>query len=162
MKAAIIYDDLKCASMANAMLERASYRADEVVLWNVKPWRLDLLILPPSRAEALKDTADVHLIVLALRRDQSLPVQLLDWLEHWAANRQVGEAALAVFSDGSGETLSASDLSELSWFAERHGLTLILNDGVSVEDESARFVRDLQEREVAMTATLQEIMDESA
>ena len=162
MTAAIIYDDFGCAAKANAMLARASSRAGEVALWIVKPWRLDLLNLPPTAAEAQKDTADVHLIVFALRPAQSLPNWLLDWLEQWAAHRQVAEAALAVFSDGSGETLSAPAVPELSRFAERQGLNFIFHDSSSIQDESAAFARSLREGEVSMTTTPQQIMDESA
>jgi hypothetical protein len=162
MNAAIIYDDFPCATKASAMLASASSRAGEIALWNVKPWRLDLLNLPPTAAEALRDTADVHLIVFALRPAQSLPIGLMDWLEQWAALRQVGEAALAVFTDGSGETLPASAVPELSRFAERQGLNLIFHDSSSVQTECAVFLRNLHEREVSITPTLHQIMDESA
>jgi hypothetical protein len=162
MNAAIIYDDFAGAAKANAVLERASYRAGEAALWSVKPWRLDLLSLPSTAAEALRDTTDAHLIVFALRPAQNLSSWLLDWLERWAAQRQVAEAALAVFSDENGDAFSTPVAPELSRFAERHGLNFIFDNGGPVRDESAHFVRDLHEREISMTPTLQQIMEESA
>ena len=162
MNAVIIYDDFVCAAKANAMLEKASYRAGEVALSDVKPWRVDLLNLPLTATEALRDTADAHLIVFALRPAQFLPVWLLGWLEHWAAHRQVGDAALAVFSGESGDAPSASVVTELSRLAERHGLYFIFDDGGSVRDEVADFARDLHAREISMTPTLQQIVGGSA
>jgi hypothetical protein len=68
---------------------------------------------------------------------------------------------LAVFSDGSDETLPASAVPELSRFAERLGLNLIFHDSSSVQTESAVFLRNLHKRGVSMTPTLHQIMDES-
>lgn len=157
----IIYDDLARATKANAMMERAFHRAGEVAPGNVKPWRLDLLNLPPLAAEALKDTADAHLIVFALRPAQSPPTWLLDWLEQWARSRRIGEAALAVFS-GSADASPAPAARELPKFAERHGLNFILDTGGSAQDESTAFARELHEREISATPDSEENMDESA
>ena len=68
MNAVIVYDDVNFASKAQAMLGRAAHRADAALLWTVKPWRIELLILPPTAAMALQDAAEAHLIVLAVRR----------------------------------------------------------------------------------------------
>jgi hypothetical protein len=62
MNAGIIYDDVTRASEAKAMFERAAHRADVALLWTVKPWRLDLLML-----HLTADKADAHLMVLAQR-----------------------------------------------------------------------------------------------
>ena len=94
--------------------------------------------------------------MLAVRQVQSL---LLDWLERWARCRQVQEAALAVWDSGSADTRSARATSELSQFAGRHGLSLIFDDHALLEDKSSMFASDLHEREVALTPTLQHILE---
>jgi hypothetical protein len=137
MKAVIIYDEGHLAESTNAMLARAASRAGGASRWIITPWRGDMLLFPPSADAVLKDAAQAHLIVLAIRIRPDLPSWLLNWLETWAGRRQVQGAALAVFSGGNGDVLSATVTPELSRFAERHGLSLIL-DGVSPdEDESA-------------------------
>ena len=125
--AVIIYDDFGSATEANAMLERAFHRAGDMEEWNVKPWRLDLLNQPSIAAEALKDTEDAHLIVFALRPDRPYPAWLFDWLEKWAAQRRVGQAALAVFINSNSRTAATSMVPELPRFAERHGLNFIFD-----------------------------------
>jgi hypothetical protein len=50
---------------------------------------------------------------------------------------------------------------EWSQFAGRHGLSLIFNDHALVEDKSPIFASDLHEREVALTPTLQHILEQS-
>jgi hypothetical protein len=53
----------------------------------------------------------------------------MDWLEKWAARRQIREAALAVFGEPNANIFSATATPELSRFAERHELNFVLGDG---------------------------------
>jgi len=122
MNAVIFYDKFDFAAKAKAILERAAHRTDETTHWSVKPWRVDMLKLPPAAEAALAEAAEAHLIVLAVCQVQSV---LVDWLERWATCRQVQEAALAVWSGGNADTCSARAAPELSQFAGRHGLGLI-------------------------------------
>lgn len=161
MNAIILYDTPAAAANVNALLRHAADNVDEFNHWSVKPWRLDMLIQPQSADEALKDAAEAHLMVLALRRQADLPPWLTDWLEQWARRRQVTEAALAVFDDcGSGSTLAVRPAPELSGFARRHSLSFILDATESAEAKSAACMRDLHEREVTITRTLHHILDE--
>jgi hypothetical protein len=156
MNAVIIYDRFDFAAKVKAMLERAAHGTGEATHWSVKPWRVDMLKLPPAAEAALAEAAEAHLIVLALRQVQSL---LVDWLERWATCRQVQEAALAVWDGGNANTRSARATPELSQFAGRHGLSLIFDDNALVEDESSMLASDLHEREVTLTPTLQHILE---
>jgi hypothetical protein len=118
MNAMVIYEESGCAKQANALLKRASDRADASVRrWSVKPWRLAMLTWPPLAQQALRDAAEAHLIVLAANRGAEFPPWLLDWLGEWAERREVQDAALAVFDGGNGDTLSATATPELSAFA---------------------------------------------
>lgn len=160
MNAVILYDDNGMAAKARAMLDRAARRADEALLWNVKPWRCDMLQWPGTADLAFEDAQPAQLIVLALRNPTALPAQLLEWLEQWARQRHVPEAALAVFDGSEGDSLAQTPTCALSQFAERHGLCFILDDVVPEGDESASFLEDLHQREVAFTPTLQHILEQ--
>lgn len=160
MNAIILYDKFDLATKAKAMLEHAMERADATTHWIIKPWRVNLLTLEGMGKAALKDAADAHLMVLALRQSASLPLWLPVWLEKWAGRRQMQEAALAVFHVGDGDRLSANAPPELSQFAERHGLSLIVGDVCSTKDAFAAFARSLHEREVVQTPTLRHIMEQ--
>jgi hypothetical protein len=128
MNAVIIYDDAACAAKARDVFERAARRADAVLRWTVKLWRLDMLTAHLTADAALMDATDAHLMVLALRHPLSLPAWVPEWLEQWALRRQVHDAALAVWDGGNGDTLSTSAAPELSRLAEHHGLTFIFRD----------------------------------
>ena len=78
MNAVIIYDEFDYAAKANAMLERAAHRMDETTHWSIKPWRVDMLKLPPAAEAALAEAAEAHLILLAVRQVQSLLPWLVD------------------------------------------------------------------------------------
>ncbi len=161
MNAVILYDDFDSAARASAAFERAARRADDALSWNVKPWRLDLLESPLTAEAALADAADAHLVLLSLRHPSSLPAPVLDWLEQWAARRQVQDAALAVWDGGNGDALTASSASDISHFAERHGLSFILGDAAPVESDLPVLLRDLLRPEVQMPPALNaNLMDE--
>jgi hypothetical protein len=68
MNAMVIYEASGCAKQANALLKRASDRADAAVRWSVKPWRLAMLTWPPVAQQALSDAAEAHVIVLAINQ----------------------------------------------------------------------------------------------
>ena len=154
MNAVIVYDDNGIAARAHAMLERAAHRADEALLWNVKPWRLDMLRWPTVAEVAFNDAQTAQLIVLAVREPAALPAGLVDWLEQWALRRHVMDAALAVFDGRHGDSLARPPTQVLSQFAERHGLCFILDDVIPGEHESAAFLQNLRQCEVDETSTL--------
>ena len=157
VNAVIIYDDLSSAAQANAILERAFHRAGEITEWNVKPWRLDLLNQPPIAAEALKETEDAHLIVFAFGRRRPYPIWLFEWLEKWAAQRRIGEAALAVFISGGNDVSAIPIVPELPQFAERHGLNFIF-DHHTIDKRSV----DLPEGDVALVYGAQQVADDDS
>ncbi len=161
MNAVIVYDDVNFASKAQAMLGRAAHRADEALLWTVKPWRIELLILPPTASMALQDAAEAHLIVLAVRRPLHPSPRLVDWLEEWAQCRHVQEAALALFDGRTGDMLSETAAPELSRFAERHGLNFIFGDVEPTEMESALLDQRMHEPAAARTPTLDHSSEQS-
>jgi hypothetical protein len=97
MKALIIYDDLSSARGANVALQRSASNSGVALEWNVNPWQINLLQIPATAEEALREAWDAHLIVIAGRSAQSLPLWLYGWLEDWARGRKIQEAALALF-----------------------------------------------------------------
>jgi hypothetical protein len=160
MNAMIIYEEYSSAERANALLKRASDRADGEAQWSVRLWRLDMLERPAMAQEAQRDAADAHLMVLAVARRAELPAGLLNWLEGWAGCRQVQDAALAVFDGGNGDAFSATAAPALCEFAQRYGLSLIFGDVSPAEDVPAEVWADLHEREVAQTATMAQILEQ--
>jgi len=142
LKAAIIYDDFDFAARTVALLERAAARSDEVIQWDVKPWRLDFL-KPSLLAEAaLVETADVDLIVVTLSKTHLLPDTLLDWLERWAGRRQNPDAAVMVLcpEEAAGPLSSWSRLKE---FAAAVGLPFLGNHNLEAEGTSLEYVQRL-------------------
>ena len=87
MNAVIIYDRFDFAAKAKAMLERAAHGTGEATHWSVKPWRVDMLKLPPAAEAALAEAAEAHLIVLAVRQVQSL---FPGWWTGWSGGPRAG------------------------------------------------------------------------
>ena len=128
MNAIILYENFDLATSARDMLSKAAHRADGELRWTIKSWRLDVLLQPPSAEAALEEAADTHLIVLAMRNPTECSPGLLDRLEQWARGRQVGDGALALYDGGNGDAPSATTSPELARFAQRHGMSFILDD----------------------------------
>lgn len=159
MKAVILYDDKRLAARVTAMVRRAAHDAEVGELCNLKPWRLDLLIVPPSAELALRDAAEAHVLLIAIRGPLDLTPWLFAWLETWVERREFQDAVLGVL----GEPLddgAANVTLNLCEFAGRHGVGLIRNDTRLGEEKPDGFGCSLQDREQAQTSTLRQILDE--
>ncbi|MGO8701340.1 MAG: enoyl-CoA hydratase/isomerase family protein [Limisphaerales bacterium] len=86
--------------------------------------------------------------VIPARRAYSLPSWLRDWLERWAALRQIQDAALAVIDDDKDDGLTTKVSSELTQFVRKHGLNLITDEGAVGRDAVKLFARLCREREL--------------
>jgi len=159
MNAVIIYDKFDFAANANAMLERSANRKDATTHWSVKPWRVDMLDLPPAAEAALAEAAEAHLIVLAVRQVRSLLPWLLDWLERWAACRQIQGAALAIWEGDTADIRLAQALPELSQFARQHGLSLIYDHDSLAGEKSSIVASDSQKQEAPLIQTLPLVLE---
>ena len=110
--AVILYDAFEYAVRARNMLERVVHKADENTLWAIKPWRLDMLMSSPVSEMALAEASQADLIVIAVQHQPDKAEWLMNWLNLWAATRQVAEAAVVLWDgrNGEGLFLSASEL----------------------------------------------------
>jgi hypothetical protein len=136
IKALIIYDDISCATNAKVVLHRATRRTKRAVKWDVSPWPLEMLKSPPTAGHALRDGADVHLIIFAVHHLPRLHGWLVKWLRQWVSRRRIPEAAIAIIGDGAAEAQAARATVELSRFARQNGLSFISNNHGETSDKS--------------------------
>jgi len=136
LNAVVVYDTFDSAVKTRRLLERDW--AGEPTHWNVKPWRVDVLKIPPAAEVALTEAADAHLILITVPRFQPFLPWLVEWLERWATCRKVKEAGLALWDC---RTL-AHARPELSQFAERHSMSMICDAAALVEDKSSVVAND--------------------
>ena len=142
MKVLIIYQDFASAARANSALQHSVQFPGIQVEWNIRPWRLDMLKFPPVANEALLDAMDANLIVFAGHIVQAIPFWLQDWLEAWANQRRIANAALAVLGIENSKLLKTFGVSDLKEFARNHGLEVVFDDRNSVPVDPA-FLMDL-------------------
>ena len=145
LKATVIYDDFDFATRAAALLERVAVRVHEVIKWDVKPWRLDVLKEASLAGAAREEAADADLLVFALSQTQSLTPELTVWLEDWGAGRQIRDTAIMILSPR--ERAAATPLwHELNRFAGRQGLAFLSSHEVRENGDSMKFVHQLWQR----------------
>ena len=137
LKALIIYDDVPRAANTSAILHRVAHHADMAVNWEIRPWRLNMLKPPATAGLALRDAADAHLIVFAVRRVNKLHVWLMNWLERWATLRQMPDAALALLGDGTSKACTAPATVAMARFARQNALSFFFNNHGETHDRPA-------------------------
>lgn len=135
MKALIIYDSIAAALKTGDFLRNATRGAGVTVDWEINTWRVSMLKIRSVAEEALKDGVDADLIVFAGCRSDSLCPWLKEWLEHWAAQRMVKHAALALIDDKLPWRSRPPKASELWDFAEGHNLDFIVSNDCGLESE---------------------------
>jgi len=141
MKAVIIYDDFAFLANASAALKRAGCRPEVSAQWIIKNWPVKALHQLDVAETVLFETADAHLLVLPARLAHSLPFWLRDWLERWAALRQIQDAALAVMGEDIGTDFTGTVSPELARLALRHGLILIADGGAPATAATSPLMR---------------------
>jgi len=88
--------------------------------------RADLLRRTQFRAGLPADACDADMIFVALGPEGRLSIELVAWLEEWAENRRVADAALVALVTGPAGSFQAAEI--LRGLAERHRVTLLLSD----------------------------------
>ena len=132
MKSLIIYGNFARAANAEANIEFAAQLIGDTSHGKIKMCRAEVLKQSVAATKMLAETADAHLIVVALSRFEPLDKWLINWLETWAGRRLISDALLAVFEDEYSPALSQSSRRKLSRFTRRQGMGFILGDSRSV------------------------------
>lgn len=150
MKAVIICDNLAFAANAASILARVGRQAAVNVRWTTKTWPMNALSESALAEQALVETLDAHLILFPEGQAQTLPPWVFDWLGSWAARRIVQDAALGVIKDGNtigGGTVACPALAD---FAQKHGLSCIVDKEPAGKNSMRLPVRFPQERIMAL------------
>jgi hypothetical protein len=151
LTAVIIYDTFDSAVAARQVLDREAL--SQSTSWTVRPWRVDLLKMRPTSSQAATDSADAHLILIAVHRVQAFLPWLVEWLDLWAECRQIKDAGLALWDLGSPSQTPLERCGEIRRFADRHQLSLLCNEdprGDAADDTfGARASQALDRREGA-------------
>jgi hypothetical protein len=145
MKAVIIYDEFVSAAGADVALQNSARNTDFAVQWNSNAGQIDLLKFQRTAEEALTDSLNANLILIASRSARPIPMWLQHWLEHWAKCRRIKEAAVALFGAGYSGLLAESRMHEFLGFARHNGLTLICDDGRREKNQSETVAQFLDE-----------------
>jgi hypothetical protein len=125
MKATIFCDDSVFAAKARSLLRRVGDLPGVSVRWTIKAWPVGALHHASVSERALLESADAHLVVLPGKHARSLSADLRDWLNRWATQRQLEDAAVGVIGDEAGSDPTSEVSLELRLLIERHGLNLI-------------------------------------
>ena len=121
-----VYGDDDTKQRVEAVLEHLAGRLGKDFELTAVLQRLDTLGQPPSSNESRTNAADADILILALETAARLQTELVDWLEKWAAHRNVADAALGVFTTGQGP-IHLPTIELLRQFTERHGLALLFS-----------------------------------
>jgi hypothetical protein len=142
MKAVIFCDDSAFAAKASSALQHIGHRPVVAVEWIIQNWPAVILSHADMAEKALLEGMEAHLIVIPARYGRALPLHLHDWLEQWAALRQIEDAAVAVIGDDRNTGLAKSVDPELTLLVQKHGLNLITDEAFVAED-AAKLIKHL-------------------
>ncbi|MBU6411097.1 MAG: hypothetical protein KGR98_11985 [Verrucomicrobia bacterium] len=124
LKVAVIYNDFSLAGRALAALDRVAADLDDIIAWDAKPWSLGILQNPAQAGVALAVAADARLLLLVLNNLETIPPELLDWLDHWSANRTIREAAIMAVRFDEAQT-PPGFWNQIKWLAKWRGLEFL-------------------------------------
>lgn len=151
LKAVILCDDFAFVGRIANTLQRIGRRADVNTQWTTVSAPLNALHHPEAAETILIDAADAHLVVIPAYRARSLSFSLRQWLQRWAAIRQIHSAALAAIDDSPNGALAKIVDVELELFAREHGLNLLADTASAPPIAPKISVRFSREREQPLT-----------
>lgn len=150
LKAVIICDAPSIIAKAEAALLRVGRRSKVNAQWTITCWPANILNQARVAEEALLEVADAHLVIIPAQHAFSIPFGLRQWLERWAALRQIPDAALAIIGDGTHADFPKAVSSELTMLVLKHNLNLIVDESTSVGNATETAVRFPPERELPL------------
>lgn len=120
-------------------------------------WRAELMDLPGIAAEMSADAARSEFVILSLRGDRGLSVEMKEWIEGWLASAAGGPASLiALFDrDRSAAAYAESVRCFLRQVASESGIPFFAHCAVAPTNAADEFFEDEDECEAA--AVSQEI-----
>jgi hypothetical protein len=150
VKSVIVYDNLAFFANASSRLGRIGSQPKVAARWTIEGYPIDNLEQKATAEKSLIETADAHLIVIPAQHADAFPFHLREWLEQWAAHRQIPDAALAVIGDGTHADLPRTVSPELTRLAQKHGLNLIVDKVPAAGNEASRieFPQEILTREL--------------
>jgi hypothetical protein len=106
-----------------------------------------------SAEQALVEASDAHLILFTETQARSLPFWVYDWLDRWAADRALHDAAVGIIKRENARNFQTPSFPELSRFAREHGLSFIVDEDQPAKNPEALPVRFPTEMEVGLPAS---------
>ena len=147
LKAVVISDDPALLSKADAALQRVGRQPNVEAHWNVISLSIGALNDDAIAGKSLVEAADAQLIVIPAQHAWDIPVYLREWLEQWAALRQVQDAALAILSYEVNAGFTKRVSPELTRLAQKHGLNFITSNTTNLaEKRVVRFSRHAEQQ----------------
>jgi hypothetical protein len=124
-KTVLLYGDAESGSSAHHLLTRVATRSASSATWESDLWRFDVMQEKPVAAQALKQAQNADLIMLSANAIEEPPAWLMEWLDEWAVNRTVPDAAVAAWCRHAGDQPTAPGVEKLRQFARAHGLAFL-------------------------------------
>ena len=111
-------------------------------------WRFDILTLPEIRDDAVRETLDADLVVVAADAERSLPAPVMEWLAAWAARGVPSGAILVTLLNVlRAMPVQAAELRcFLRGFADEAGLELFTREFTKSSGEGKVVSSSLQQR----------------
>jgi len=95
----IVYDDRQAGGRAKRFSERLARATGAEAAPAISLWRSEMLGVPELAAEAARDAATSHFLLLALRGDHHLAPATAGWIESWSRQASGGSAGLIALFD---------------------------------------------------------------
>jgi hypothetical protein len=157
----VVYHDFAAGLRAKAFCDYLGKRFSPEFQIGFKLWRFDILELAICRKAALAEAANADIMVIAAESSSPLPASLMGWLEDWAMQHAVEDAALILLLEhaAGADSESLAPLANLRQLAEHAGAPFFCSGPVSPSDSWHAVFDEIQWRAHALTSTLKQILD---
>ena len=93
----VVYDDMIAGLGTQVTLNRIAEKVGDRAL-DIRFWDYEFVVHPQLRDQARRDVEEADLIVFSMIDSTTLPVRLINWINHWRGALKPGETSFALMS----------------------------------------------------------------
>lgn len=149
LKVLIVYENVEIGLQALQLYQRVGNRFGHQYYFQLNLWKFEALGVPSLGKQAANEATAADLVIVAINRNDKVPLELRVWMEKWIDQKIGQDSALVLLSKGIGG--STPILTYLRDIAKRGSMTFLADSIGATADHTKAFTPRTDEFQIPIS-----------